>query len=329
MGRGGIASRKAMEEKLARATKYRLTGVAPGSRVSECLDKYGRWKFGYRTGTIVRNTVTSVSVQWDGDADFTYYTAGDARYEVDRDRWHILPPKKTSIFDVTGGSKPVKNGHSTALTGSGNDGKIDLSPPPGAIPTEERSMATRSKSKTHKVVKDGGKPKMVPDVPNDELDDELDDELEVDDDASDEVDDEVDDTKSDMPDRDEYTAKQVATRIGTDAKTLRKFFRSSASTVEPVGQGGRYVFDAADMPKIKKEFDAWNSSKTPRTARSADDKKSTKKPRGSRQAPATAEVIEDDDEVLELEDDELEDEPTDDELDDIENDDELDDEDDE
>lgn len=51
----------------------------------------------------------------------------------------------------------------------------------------------------------------------------------------------------------------MATRIGTDAKTLRKFFRSSASTVEPVGQGGRYEFDAEDMPKIKSEFETWQS----------------------------------------------------------------------
>jgi hypothetical protein len=57
--------------------------------------------------------------------------------------------------------------------------------------------------------------------------------------------------------RETYTAKQVAGRCGTDAKTMRKFFRSKASTVEPVGQGGRYEFAAEDLPKIKREFDAW------------------------------------------------------------------------
>ena len=61
----------------------------------------------------------------------------------------------------------------------------------------------------------------------------------------------------DLKERDTYTAKQVAARLGTDAKTMRKFFRSSHSTVEPVGQGGRYEFEARDMPKIKKEFAAW------------------------------------------------------------------------
>ena len=68
--------------------------------------------------------------------------------------------------------------------------------------------------------------------------------------------------------RDEYSAKQVATRIGTDAKTLRKFFRSAASTVEPVGFGGRYNFAAEDLPKIREEFAQWSSKKNPRGRRS-------------------------------------------------------------
>lgn len=60
-----------------------------------------------------------------------------------------------------------------------------------------------------------------------------------------------------LKDRETYTAKQVAYRCGTDAKTMRKFFRSKYSTVEPVGQGGRYEFDSGDMPLIKKEFADW------------------------------------------------------------------------
>ena len=60
-----------------------------------------------------------------------------------------------------------------------------------------------------------------------------------------------------LSERETYTAKQVATRCGTDSKTMRKFFRSSRSTVDPVGQGGRYEFDARDFPKIKSEFDSW------------------------------------------------------------------------
>lgn len=61
-----------------------------------------------------------------------------------------------------------------------------------------------------------------------------------------------------------YSAKQVATRIGTDAKQLRKFFRDDKSGYTPVGQGGRYDFPESEIPKIKEAFDAWNSTKTKR-----------------------------------------------------------------
>lgn len=75
--------------------------------------------------------------------------------------------------------------------------------------------------------------------------------------------------KGELKERESYTAKQVAMRCGTDAKTMRKFFRSSHSTVEAVGQGGRYEFDAKDLPKIKTEFANWlnrSSVKRPKVA---------------------------------------------------------------
>lgn len=111
--------------------------------------------------------------------------------------------------------------------------------------------------------------------------------------------------------REEYSAKQIATRINVDAKVLRKFFRSEASTVEPVGQGGRYIFDAADLPKIREEFENWNSNKKPRAAAGPAKKK-------GRSAPAAAEVIEHEEEILEFDDDPSEEDLDDlDELDDL------------
>lgn len=58
-----------------------------------------------------------------------------------------------------------------------------------------------------------------------------------------------------------YGAKQVASRIGTDAKTLRKFFRSKASSYNPVGQGGRYEFPISMLPIIRQEFVTWQKNK--------------------------------------------------------------------
>lgn len=84
-------------------------------------------------------------------------------------------------------------------------------------------------------------------------------------------------SNGELKERETYTAKQVAYRCGTDAKTMRKFFRSKSSTVEAVGQGGRYEFAATDLPKIKSEFTAW---------RRKADSRST----GSRSAPERLEV---------------------------------------
>lgn len=61
-----------------------------------------------------------------------------------------------------------------------------------------------------------------------------------------------------------FSAKQIATRIGTQPKILRKFFRDSKSGYDAVGQGGRYDFPESELPKIKKAFDEWNKGKTRR-----------------------------------------------------------------
>lgn len=69
-----------------------------------------------------------------------------------------------------------------------------------------------------------------------------------------------------------YSAKQVASRIGTDAKQLRKFLRDPNSGYKPVGQGGRYDFPEADLPAIKTAFDAWDATKIRRNRTSAEKK---------------------------------------------------------
>lgn len=50
------------------------------------------------------------------------------------------------------------------------------------------------------------------------------------------------------------SAKEAATELGTDARTLRKFLRKRSGLV---GQGQRWLIDRKDLPTLKKEFDAW------------------------------------------------------------------------
>lgn len=56
-----------------------------------------------------------------------------------------------------------------------------------------------------------------------------------------------------------FSAKQVARRIGTDAKTFRKWLRSSSSPYPAVGQGKRYEFPQDELPHIKLHFEVWKN----------------------------------------------------------------------
>lgn len=161
---------------------------------------------------------------------------------------------------------------------------------------------------------------------DDELDDDevADTDEEVDDEASDELDDDEEDdieldeepakkpAKKTPAKKTKYTeggrdgegnkllgAKEVATHIGTDAKTLRQFFRSGKSSFTAVGAGGRYEFSEADLPKIKAEFEGWKANK-PGRGRAAGSGSATKK-RGKSQ-PKAEEVIDEVEEVEDLDD---------------------------
>lgn len=173
-------------------------------------------------------------------------------------------------------------------------------------------------------VDDTPAPAQDDELDDDELDDEedpalaaeleaLDDTEQDDDEEEEELDDEAPAEKPKKatppePSGDTLTAKQVATRIGTDAKVLRKFFRSPASTVEAVGQGGRYEFAKEDLDKIKSEFETWQSGNKARGTKRAAGKSNAKPERAK-----VEDIVEVDDE-LELDDEE----PTSEELDDLE-----------
>jgi hypothetical protein len=61
-----------------------------------------------------------------------------------------------------------------------------------------------------------------------------------------------------MTEQETFSAKQVARRIGTDAKTFRKWLRSTASPYDAVGQGKRYEFPKPELKKIDELFHTWH-----------------------------------------------------------------------
>jgi hypothetical protein len=175
---------------------------------------------------IVRKTSSVVDIHWWGQEDVTHYKQGDARYEVDRGRWKILGVLRGNPLD------PDQNTLADALTELRQSYRVEASayadtPTP---PTEEINEMQEKSNAAHE--REAAQRALA---------------------------------NGDYRERDTYTAKQVAGRCGTDAKTMRKFFRSAHSTVEPVGQGGRYEFAAKDLPKIQREFTAWMKRSAGRT----------------------------------------------------------------
>jgi hypothetical protein len=60
-----------------------------------------------------------------------------------------------------------------------------------------------------------------------------------------------------LPEKEDYSAKQAAMRLATDARTFRKFLRSSHCSFEAVGQGKRYEFTHDELMKLRDEFIEW------------------------------------------------------------------------
>lgn len=50
------------------------------------------------------------------------------------------------------------------------------------------------------------------------------------------------------------TTRDVAAKLGTDPRTLRRFLRASS---QGVGTGSRYAVSASDVPALKKAFATW------------------------------------------------------------------------
>jgi hypothetical protein len=252
--RGGLGVRKRLSEESMRPT-YRLNGVRTGFAVARCYDKYGRWEGGFTVGIIVRKTASVVQIRWaDTPEKIHNYDSGDARYEVDRGRWKILGAMQQSPL---GPSDPIAD----ALTKLRENARMGASAYAGSPTTEENETEEQGDEMAREMSNAAAERAAARQALK----------------------------NGDVKERDSYTAKQIATRCGTDAKTMRKFFRSSHSTVEPVGQGGRYEFDSADLPKIKREFAAWRKKAKARSTHNGTPQKIKAQPHAEIPLPAETE----------------------------------------
>jgi len=72
----------------------------------------------------------------------------------------------------------------------------------------------------------------------------------------DEVDEEIDEVEEDTVEV--LSAKAVATMLGTDGRTFRKFLRSQRGKV---GQGNRWAIGIDEVEELRKGFEAFNKPK--------------------------------------------------------------------
>jgi hypothetical protein len=102
------------------------------------------------------------------------------------------------------------------------------------------------------------------------------------------------------------SAKDLAEKLGTDAKTVRRFLRKREMGV---GQGNRYEIDPKSVTRLKRDFEKW--------AKEEADKKAKREQEKSRKSDTKAESVPDD--VIAEETHEDNDaEPTDSDIEDIE-----------
>lgn len=61
-----------------------------------------------------------------------------------------------------------------------------------------------------------------------------------------------------------YTTAELAERLDTTPKKLRRFLRSEQ--IGPVGKGNRYAIEARYFRSLKKNFSNWNAQHTRKSA---------------------------------------------------------------
>lgn len=121
------------------------------------------------------------------------------------------------------------------------------------------------------------------------------------------------------------SAKETALKLGTDARTFRKFMRATLPKDDQPGQGNRYNIEEADLKDLKKKFAGWQNGKAPKpeTEEVDDEPRKKKNKKGKKAKQVEAEEIDDevaeedldlddlegpdDDDLVEIDDEDLED----------------------
>lgn len=261
---------------------YRITKQPEGTRVSYWPDPRGPGHPPLLWGTIIQHIGDAVCLVWDDDDEFyEQWSAAEIRYKIDRGQMRLKQPPKPRRTRIPKDELICKT------CGEPRSKRCDC-PRPGALKPEEwgstklQIQLLQSSEDDSMISSIEGKGETPPlrstrkgtNTMARKTKDEA---------AIEEV--------ADTDGGDTLSAKEAAGKIGTDARTLRKFLRSQHGLV---GQGQRWAIAADDIPELKAKFDNWGKAKA--------DSKPAAKP-----APDADEVYDDlEDALEEIDDDELE-----------------------
>lgn len=254
-------------------------------------------------GTVIEHFGDELEIVWDfDDATSDVWSSKEARYRVDRGQMRFIPPPKERRIRLPDDQIFCK------ICGKPRQLKCGC-PRPGALKPEEwgqkvdRSLLTPSTSDDMMVISNEGNAlnerkgaMMAKKAAAPVVEDEIDDLVELDDVAV------AEDTEEVTDGGDMLTAKAAATKLGTDARTLRKFLRKKQGTV---GQGQRWAISADDIPALKAEFDTWAKgarSTEPKADKAPKAKAAKAQPKDEPPAPDADELEEIDDLIEELDD---------------------------
>lgn len=94
------------------------------------------------------------------------------------------------------------------------------------------------------------------------------------------------------------TPKELATRLDTDPKTVRKFLRSPEGLDMKVGKGNRWAIESNQVRGLKSRFAKWNADRLAAIAEAR-----RERAEAARDAANDAEVTEDEVELTETDED--------------------------
>lgn len=283
-------------QSLQKTGGYKLHRQRPGARVTYWPDPRGPGHGVMWNGWVVDHLGDTVSLVWDHDDEFyETWSSGECRYKVDRGQMRFIPPPKERRVRIPDDQIFCK------VCGKPRQLKCNC-PRPGALKPEHWGQKVvpqlLTPSHPHDMMDisiggnapDEGKGQMMARKKAVEVLDEVEELEEV---ELEELDEPTEEGTAAEGSGDMLTAKAAASKIGTDARTLRKFLRKKHGTV---GQGQRWEVDINDVDALKAEFLAWAKG----TKEAKADKPKVTKPKPDAEEPAADAELEEFEEIEDL-----------------------------